>query len=87
MISKNEKNWPCLTVLIVVKAQIHEMKKKNQHFNLTFLSPRKQIVPCKGLEKGVNFIKAFLGSQTQKVEWRLLIVIARNLIDVKVLDV
>ena len=63
------------------------MKKKQQHFNLTFLSPRKQIVPCKGREKGVNFIKAFLGSQTQKVEWRLLIVIARNLIDVKVLDV
>ena len=72
---------------MVVKAQIHEMKKKQQHFNLTFLSPREQIVPCEGLEKGVNFIKAFLGSQTQKVEWRLLIVLARNLIGVKVLDV
>ena len=73
---------------MVVKAQIHETKQQQKNFNLTFLNPRKQIVPnFECLEKGVNFIKAFLGSQTQKVEWRLLIVIARNLIDVKVLDV
>ena len=39
---------------MVCKAQIHETKKKNTLINLTFLSPRKQIVPCEGLEKGVN---------------------------------
>ena len=64
--------------------------KQKKNFNLTFfkLSPRKQIVPSfECLEKGVNIIKAFLGSQTQKVDLRWLIVIARNLIGVKVLDV
>ena len=65
MILKNERNWPCLTVLMVVKAQIHETKQQQKNFNLTFLNPRKQIVPnFKCLEKGVNFIKAFLESQT-----------------------
>ena len=55
---------------MVVKAQIHETKQQQKNFNLTFLNPRKQIVPnFECLEKGVNFIKAFLGSQTQKVEW------------------
>ena len=55
---------------MVVKAQIHETKQQQKNFNLTFLNPRKQIVPnFECLEKGVNFIKAFLGWQTQKVEW------------------
>ena len=35
MISKNVRNWPCLTVLMVVKAQINETKK---NFNLTFFN-------------------------------------------------